>query len=155
MLNGVCPSAGFLRKVLRHSQIYSLITGTGIYIDIDGEGRVTDNDIDLYLAIINSIYQETRRNNSELIIVYIDAWESQLKHTTWTNEALISRMKEISDSVIDVTLADTREQLAREFYIHELDTHPSAVANKARAELIADYFRRKASLPVESIEHQK
>ena len=148
VLNGVCPGAGFLSKVLKHSKIYSLITRTGIYRDIDGGGRVTDNDIDLYLAIINSIYQETRRNNSELIIAYIDAWESQLKHTTWTNEALISRMKEISDSVIDVTLADTREQLAREFYIHELDTHPTAVANKARAELIADYFRRKASLSV-------
>ena len=140
VLNGVCPDH-FLRRTLGYSKIYSLI-------DRAIQGFITDSDIDLYLAIINSIYQETRRNNSELIIAYIDTTEIQLKLTTWTNEALISRMKEISDSVIDVTLADTREQLAREFYIHELDTHPSAVANKARAELIADYFRRKASLSV-------
>ena len=40
----------------------------------------------------------------------------------------------------NVTLAETYEQLQEEYYIHKLDTHPTAKANIERAIIIETVF---------------
>jgi hypothetical protein len=42
----------------------------------------------------------------------------------------------------NVTLAETYEQLQEEYYIHKLDTHPTAKANIERAIIIADAINK-------------
>jgi hypothetical protein len=137
ILDGVCPGGYLLNRILNKSRVYGLLLRV-LNINLT---KITDEGIELYLAIINTIYQESLRNNSSLVIAYIDATDEELSSTSWTNETLIERLNELSDSVVDVTLADKVEQLSEEFYLHVLDTHPSASANQARANLIAEYLR--------------
>jgi len=137
ILNGFCPGGYLFNRILSKSNIYILLKRAGFF----NKNKITDQDIDLYLAIINTIYQETQKNNSSLIVAYIDATEDEMTDTSWTNEALIERIKELSDTFIDVTLADKTEQLSLDFFIHDLDRHPSAMANQARAALLSNILK--------------
>ena len=47
-------------------------------------------------------------------------------------------MKQIADGFVNVTLAESWEKISSPYYIHELDKHPSALANMVRSNLIAD-----------------
>ena len=75
-------------------------------------------------------------NNTLLVIAYIGAADERLINTKWTNESLIVELAGIADNLVDISLADKRENLDQRFYIHELDQHPSALANEHRAELL-------------------
>ncbi|MDB4839497.1 hypothetical protein OAH74_06575 [Amylibacter sp.] len=138
ILNGVCPGGYFLNRVLSKSFFYSLL----LKVTETNALKITDQSIELYLAIINSIYQETLKNNSSLVIAHIDASEAEMYSTKWTNQSIINRLNDLSDFVIDVTLAEKIEQISPEFILHRLDNHPSALANRNRANLISDYFKR-------------
>jgi exopolysaccharide biosynthesis predicted pyruvyltransferase EpsI len=101
---------------------------------------ITDSDMDLYIEIIKRIARHTEDNNSELIIAYIDATNEELANTRWSNESIITELSNFA-TVVDVTLAETREELDPRFYIHELDMHPSAMANEHRAAIISSYIQ--------------
>lgn len=134
ILNGVCPGGFLLNRIVSKSKIYSLInkiSGVNIY-------AITDADIALYLVIINTIFQESIRNNSSFMIAYIDGLDQEFESTSWTNETLMTHLKGISHSLIDITLADKTEYLSKRFFIHDKDRHPSAKANQARANLISE-----------------
>ncbi|MFL2789358.1 MAG: hypothetical protein ACJZ8Q_03180 [Paracoccaceae bacterium] len=138
ILNGVCPGGYFLHRILGKSFFYQLFVEARQDFTI----KLSDSEIELYLAIINTIYQESLKNNSSLVIAYIDDTEEALSNTNWTNKSLIKQMEKLSDSVIDVTLVDKVEQLAPKFYLHNLDRHPSALANQLRAALISDHLKK-------------
>ena len=55
---------------------------------------------------------------------------------TYNNEKVIAAIKGMGINVIDMTLANRNELLARDYYIHELDKHPTGAANLARAKLL-------------------
>lgn len=137
-LDGVCPRGDFLARILSKSNIIKLIDRALI----NKENIITDQDIDLYLGIIDEIAKLTIARNGSLVIAYIDTAEERLSATSWTNESLLERLSNVADSVVDVTLADTREELHPTYYLHELDQHPSAQANIARAILIAEAIQQ-------------
>jgi hypothetical protein len=49
------------------------------------------------------------------------------------NEKVLAAIKGMGINVIDMTLADKNELLTRNYYIHELDKHPTGAANLERA----------------------
>jgi uncharacterized protein YaeQ len=100
------------------------------------KNRITDEDIELYLAIVRTIARHTHESNSRLVIAYIQATQERMQFTEWSNESLVEELKAISDIFVDVTLSDEQETLDPRYYIHELDPHPSAQANRERAQLI-------------------
>lgn len=130
---GVCSGGGVFSRVARKSNSFKLVR-SALYNDIN---RITDTDIELYLAIIRTIARHTHQSNSKLVIAYIQATEEQMRFTEWSDESLQAELRNIADLVIDVTLAAEQESLDPRYYIHELDQHPSAAANRDRARLIA------------------
>ena len=98
--------------------------------------QITNEDIELYLAIVRTIARYTHESNSKLVIAYIQATEERMQFTEWSNESLVEELKAISDIFVDVTLSDKQETLDPKYYIHELDQHPNAQANRERARLI-------------------
>ena len=134
-LVGVCSGGGVIDRILQRSNIMSLITSV-----FQEENVITDNDIALYVEIIKEIARLSRDNNSELLITYIDATSEQLANTRWSNETIISELSKLG-TIVDVTLAETREELDARFYIHELDKHPSAISNEYRASIISSYLQ--------------
>jgi hypothetical protein len=133
-LDGVCSGSGksILLKVLARSKVYELVRTVFM-----NQNEIRDEDVELYLAIIRSIARETRVNGSKLIVALIKATDDQLEHTKYTNESLFDELAKIGDVVIDATLSADRESLPSRYFIHELDQHPSALANRERAGLIA------------------
>ena len=131
-LAGVCSGGGFFSRIVSHSNIFKLVQ-QALYNEVD---RITDQDIELYLAIVRTIARQTHDSNSRLVIAYIKATEHRMQFTKWSNESLIEELKEISDVLVDVTLSEKQETLDSKYYIHELEQHPSAEANRERAKLI-------------------
>lgn len=128
-LKGVCEKS-FIKRILLTSNIANLITAL-----LTDENIITDNDMDLYIAIIRQIARLSDENNANLIIGYIDATEEELSRTKWTNEKIIAELSKIA-KVVDITLAERREDLDKKYYIHEFDKHPTAIANQKRAEIL-------------------
>lgn len=141
-LNGVCVygnQSKFWSKILSKSNIVQLIKQA----TNNNENIITDRDIRLYIEIIKEIKKLSDENNTELVIAYIGAAENRLKNTQWTNESLVDELDRIANNLIDVSLTNKRENLNPKFYIHELDQHPSALANRKRAELLHKIFKIK------------
>lgn len=134
-LMGTCSGGGIIGRVLQKSKVISLINSI-----FQNENIITDSDIDLYLEIIREIARHSENNNSEILIGYIDAESKMLEKTSWSNESIISELSKYS-AVVDLTLAEATEELNPMFYIHELDMHPSAIANEHRAKLISPYLQ--------------
>ena len=136
-LVGVCAGHFIISRVLSKSNILSLASrALG-----NDKNRITNADMDLYIAIIKEIGRLSRENNARMIIAYIDATSEQLASTVWTNESLINELSRFGE-VVDVTLADRREDLEAQYIIHELDGHPSAIANKKRAEILYSFINK-------------
>ena len=140
ILDGVCKDKTKLNNILQSIYIFKLferVFGTAKYL--------SDQGIEVYLAIIEEFYRLTKQSNSKLIIVYTlsDKAEKFMKNNTkWSNKLIIDQYNNISDTTINVTLAETYEQLPRKYYIHELDTHPTAKANIEKAIIIADTLNK-------------
>ena len=132
---GVCnynDQDSFWTKIISKSNIMQLIKQA----TDNNDNTITDDDMQLYIEIIKEIKSLSVKNNALLIIAYIGAADERLSNTKWTNESLIVELADIADNLVDISLADKRENLDQRFYIHELDQHPSALANEHRAELL-------------------
>ena len=131
-LAGVCSGGGLFSRIATNSNIFKLVQ-QALYNDIN---QITDEDIELYLAIVRTIARQTHQSNSKFVIAYIQATEERMQFTELSNESLLEEFRKIADLVVDVTLAAEPESLDPRYYIHELDQHPSAEANRERARLI-------------------
>ena len=131
-LAGICSKRGLFSRIASRSNIFKLVQ-KALYNEIN---RITNEDIELYLAIVRTIARHTHESNSKLVIAYIQATEQRMQFTEWSNESLVEELKAISDILVDVTLSDKQETLDPKYYIHELDQHPNAQANRERAQLI-------------------
>jgi hypothetical protein len=135
-LVGVCTKSskkGVVERILERSRIFKIIKSSIIPVK-----KILTNDIELYLSIIREISKITRIKGGKLIIAFIDAPKILLSESNYTNDLIIAEMKQIADGFVNVTLAESWEKISSEYYIHELDKHPSAYANKARSNLIAN-----------------
>ena len=94
-----------------------------------------------YFSILRTIKKYSKLNNSTLIIAYIATDESNFKNTSYTNEKFYLELSKIPDKIVNVTLAENSTKLQRKYYIHPLDRHPSALANKERAKILAEIIK--------------
>ena len=100
--------------------------------------HVSDADIELYLAMVKEMAQTSRARGQSFALGFLKADESFFKGTSYTNQRIAAELAARVDELIDVTLAERAEAIPRQYYLHDLDRHPSAEANRERAKLLAD-----------------
>ena len=132
--DGVCPeeNATPLVRTLRHSEIFSVLERA---YGVLGRESISESLYTLYVAVIDRIAALSRERGQALVIAYIGT--ESLHGVPLDNAALIRRLEAGGAVVIDVSLAPSPGQLSADYYIHELDTHPTALANEHRAQLLA------------------
>ena len=133
MINGLGP----LGKIIDRSNLYEL------YLD-SRSTEVTDADYERYLAIIGAMARISHDRGQKFIVGFIRSDESLFRGTHFSNAMIIDRLRSMADEVVDLTLAPRNEDLERKYYIDEVDKHPSALANQARANILRDLFERQA-----------
>ena len=137
ILKGTCNlSDNFIIKIFNKSNISKLYYKTFLKY-----GKNSDDDITKYLSIMNTIKKKTKENNSKLIIAYIATDKTNFNNTNYTNEKFFQELSQIPDSIINVTLGKNYSVLDEKFYINPLDKHPSALANKERAKILAPVIK--------------
>jgi hypothetical protein len=135
-LKDFCKNKIKLNNLLQSIYIYKLLQR--IFLD---KGYLTDDDIKIYLGIIEEMHRLTKDNGSKLIISYLqtDKDINSLKRSLkYSNQLIIDKFNKLADVAVDVTLAETYDQLPKKYYIHKLDIHATAEANIRRAQILAD-----------------
>ena len=134
--DGYCRSFGWVEhspKALR-----GLITSSKVFNLIQDSLLVTsdqDQQLKIYLGVLKTMAAESKKRGEDFVVGFIKA-DDQWFVGTYNNEKVIAAIKDMGIQVIDMTLADKNELLARDYYIHELDKHPTGAANLARAKLL-------------------
>ena len=91
----------------------------------------------LYLATIKKMRQVSNQKGQIFIVGFLQADPDFFKGTSYTNEKIFTEIKKNVDQIIDLSLSDKSGLLAKQYYIHALDRHPSALANKISADSIS------------------
>lgn len=139
ILDSVCKEISFLNNLLNKSYIFKLLDHS-LFKSVSGK-PLSNQDIEIYLKIIEEIAYLTKQKNSKLIIAYMFHNDSVIKkNTKWTNQLIKKEYEKIADLAINVTLGNTLEQLPAKYYIHKLDQHPSAKANFERASILKNFL---------------
>jgi hypothetical protein len=97
--------------------------------------RTTRDQLDLYVSLIDRIAAISHDRGQELVVAYIGA--DELNGKRLDNDEIKIRLAASGATVVDVSLAASEAELSPAYYLHELDRHPSALANEARARLLA------------------
>ena len=139
--NGYCRSFGWVE----HSPkpVRALITFSKIFNLIQDSLLVTkdqDEQVRLYLGILRTIHAELSARGQKLILGFIKADEHWFVGS-YNNEKILSEIKSMGIQTIDMTLADKNENLDPKYFIHELDKHPSAAGQNARALLLVRHLQ--------------
>lgn len=137
--NGTVERAGIctpkpeskLEKTLSQSELYKFAKDK-ISPLMDSQ----DEQIELYLALIKEMKKISSARGQKFIIGFIKA-SNDWFHGSYSNDKIYQRLLELDVEVIDLTLAESEEKIARQYYIHEQDKHPSAPANKERAQMLS------------------
>lgn len=90
----------------------------------------------LYMAIIDEMRDLARIRGQCLIVAFNKALESYFEDTDYDNQKIARHLKEKQIEVVDVTLADQKENLDPAYYIAG-DGHPSNEANRLKARLLS------------------
>lgn len=140
---GYCRSAGWIerspkaiRAMITKSNISTVVIDSLLVI------KNQDEQIDLYLALIRRIHALSKERGQRLVVGYIKADENWFVGR-YDNRKVMDALRASGVELIDMTLAPRNEDLPREFHIHDLDEHPSARANQARARLLLDYLKNR------------
>ncbi len=133
MVTGLGP----LGKIISMSNLYKRYLSTRPM-------EVTDADYDRYLALIGEMARISRERGQKFIIGFVRADEDLFEGTHYSNEKILDKLRGLGVEIVDLTLTPRNEDLERKYYIDELDKHPSAQANRARAGILKDVFERKS-----------
>lgn len=139
--DGYCRSFGWVE----HSPkpIRALITFSKIFNLVQDSLLITKNQDDqvrLYLGILKTMQSELKARGQRLVLGFIKADDSWFVGS-YSNEKILDQIRAMGIETIDMTLANKNEDLNPQFYIHELDKHPSATGQLARAKLLDQYLR--------------
>ena len=118
-----------IEKMLGKSTVYNLINR------VVSKTTEQNKQLDLYVALIEKMDSLSKARGQEFVVGYIKAnkkWFVGLN----SNEAVVQRLKSKGIRVIDLTLAETYEDINSKYYIHEIDKHPSSKANEERARVL-------------------
>ena len=140
--DGYCRSFGWiehsprvLRALITSSKIFNLIQDS-LLVEND-----QDKQIKLYIGVLKTIQADAKNHDQQLIIGFIKANDNWFLGD-YNNEKILSELKVAGITSIDLTLADKNENLEGKYYMHELDKHPTSVANLERAKKLLDNFSR-------------
>jgi hypothetical protein len=100
-------------------------------------GGVSDDDIELFLAIVQAMTRLSHERGQRQVVGFIAADEVFFQGTRFSNASVLAELHKRADEVIDLTLAPRAEDIPRRHYLHALDRHPSAEANRERARILA------------------
>lgn len=123
-----------VRGLITSSNIFKLIQDS-LFVISD-----QDKQIELYLGILKTTAKEIASRDEVLVVGFIKADESWFVGS-YNNEKIVAKMKDMDINVIDMTLSKRNEDLPSNFYLHELDKHPTAVANLQRAKILLNSFK--------------
>ena len=139
--DGYCRSFSWLEKspkairgLVNSSKIYQLLIDS-LFVTAD-----QDQQIQLYLGILKTMQADLKQKGQPFILGFIKADEKWFVGS-YNNEKILAAIKALDIEVIDMTLASKNEELAKQYYIHELDKHPSALGNQERASILFPLFR--------------
>ena len=124
---GNCNELGLLTRVVQASETFQALRPV-----FDTSAQITDEEIDLYLAMVQEMAQISESQNSRLLVAFIRASEASLAESSWSNERIVASLQAHADAVIDLTLAPSAETIPLKYKIHQTDDHPSALANEER-----------------------
>ena len=120
-----------VRGLITSSNIFKLIQDS-LFVISD-----QDKQVELYLGILKTAAKEISSRGEVLVIGFIKADESWFVGS-YSNEKIVAKIKGMGIKVIDMTLSKRNEDLPKDFYLHELDKHPTAAANLQRSKLLLD-----------------
>lgn len=128
--DGACsegPSL-LLREWIQNTALYRLVLEP--YIQ-----RVAHDDITLYIEIVVATVDLAKKKYGvTMLIPYLPVGDEYLRHTGFTDEAIVKRFEEAGAVVVDVSLA--KERIAGAVIDIAGDGHPTALAHLARARTI-------------------
>lgn len=102
--------------------------------------KPTDADVELYIrTLVAAVQLAKERYGTRVIIPYL-ASHGYLRTTRFTDESVIARLREGGAIVIDASLQN--EEKSGAVLAIPGDGHPTPLANKLRAALLADYIER-------------
>lgn len=146
--NGLVERDGYCRSFgwVEHSPkpVRALITFSKIFNLVQDSLLVTKNQDDqvrLYLGILKTMQSELKAKGQKLVLGFVKADDNWFVGS-YSNEKILSEINAMGISTIDMTLANKNENLDPQFYIHELDKHPSPAGHKARANLLTKYLEK-------------
>jgi hypothetical protein len=122
-----------------HSALRWLYSTTSFYYSFVEPllSRANQADLDLYVGIIIRAGQLAREKyGAATAILFIPADASYMQHAGYTNEQIVQRLRDAGLLVIDGTL-DPGKFAGQDLRIPG-DGHPTGVANRARAAILAD-----------------
>jgi hypothetical protein len=99
-----------------------------------------DAQFRLYLATVKQVHAMFRQRGEPFLVGYIDAWRGFFRDPAWTDERILGALREDGIEIVNLTLGKGARPYPRKYYIHPFDQHPSAEANRDRAQLLADYL---------------
>jgi hypothetical protein len=151
--DGVCPEEGAepLHRTLRQSMVFDVAETA---YNVLRRESIAAAELDLYVAVIERIAELSRQRGQAFVIAYIGT--DSVQGVPVDNALLMRRLEATGATVVDVSLAPSPTALSPDYYLHELDKHPTALANEHRTELLAPVIaplltqpatREKASRP--------
>lgn len=132
---GVPGSTTRVGGVLARSQVAEALREAAM---VWGQAR----DLERYLALVEAIAARVRASEGRLVVAYMRTTEGYFRDPGDSDDAILQALAQVADEVVDVTLAPRIEVLPERYRLHALDRHPSAEANRRRAELLAPAVRR-------------
>ena len=140
--NGYCRSFAWvehspkaLRGLITSSKIYNLIQDSLLVINDQ------DQQIDLYLGILKTIQAEVKSRAEQLAIGFIKA-DDKWFVGSYTNEKILTELKNAGINLIDMTLAKKNEDLDQQYYLHHQDKHPTGLGNLERSKLLVNQLSK-------------
>ncbi|MGH6858440.1 MAG: SGNH/GDSL hydrolase family protein [Methylocella sp.] len=104
--------------------------------------RVSDDDVDLYIRVLlAAVNLAKEKYGVPTVIPFLQVPEIYLHRTSFSNAAIMKRLREGGAIVIDASLAD--EEAKGALISIKGDGHPTPFANRARAVLLENYIDRQ------------
>jgi len=123
------------RAVLGRSSLYVSVRDA-----VQEIARDRDAEFALYIDLLKELDSIARdKFSARFVVAFIKAREDYFAGTSYSNGIIVDALRQAGIDVVDITLADSQENVAPAFRIRG-DGHPSSLANQDRAALLVDYF---------------
>lgn len=139
--DGVCgdPVFGkvmpmFLVRILRKFRMYLSLK----QIVMSRSDR--EEEFRLYIELIRAMNNISEFENRTFVVLYVDAQDEYFEGSRYSNDLIISLLKESGIRVINVSL-DVTGVVPAKYYLDLEDKHPSSLANQLRAEILVNQLK--------------